>query len=246
MKCEETIESVENKGVVGSGREKILVKTTRTYLPEHLSGQELTSREYAITERRDLAFMPGRSEDEARAALALPDRIIKPTVTPDASISLTPRQPLLAEFSCLTHNAHRIHLDRGYAASEGFRNLVVHGPLSLYLMLTFLESVIPRYGQISRFDYRNLAPLFCDEEMTVCARKTSDVKLEAAEPVVKETEAEAQEANKTPHEQQTWDVWITNSLGGYAVKGTASVRINRFRSTELNSVFADLKLRPVL
>lgn len=220
LTCMEKITEVEHKGVVGSGREKVLIRTRRQY--HH--GKRLVQPDGrksiitpAITEFRDLVFMPTKSAEEASAALARPDRIIKPTAIPDASISLTPRQPLLAEFSCLTHNAHRIHLDRGYAASEGFRNLVVHGPLSLYLMLTYLESVLPSHTKIFRFDYRNLAPLFCDEQMTICVRNASDAKIEAEE------RGEAQEHGG---KEQTWDVWITGSQGGYAVKGTAIVRLN--------------------
>jgi 3-methylfumaryl-CoA hydratase len=36
---------------------------------------------------------------------------------------------LLFRFSALTYNAHRIHYDRGYAQTEGYPGLVVHGPL---------------------------------------------------------------------------------------------------------------------
>lgn len=251
LECKEKIENVEYKGVTGSGKEKVLVRTRRTYgiVPPTTSSQypDTDAEEVdidvenssAITEYRDLVFMPTKTIAEASASLTRPDRVIRPTITPDTTVKLTPRSPLLAEFSCLTHNAHRIHLDRGYAASEGFRNLVVHGPLSLYLMLTYLESVIPSHAKIVCFDYRNLAPLFCDEEMTICVRNASET---AA------TEAEAEEQSKQGEQEQTWDIWITGSSGGYAVKGSAQVRLNQMSDKELTRPFIEFvnqKVKPL-
>ena len=67
---------------------------------------------------------------------------------------------LLARFSGLTYNGHRIHYDRSYATEvEGYPDLVVHGPL---LVLIALE--LPRVHASSRwlaeFTYRLVRPTF--------------------------------------------------------------------------------------
>ena len=51
---------------------------------------------------------------------------------------------------------------------------------------------------VKSLDYRNLAPLYANEELKVCVRKDRD------------------KADK-------YDVWIEGKGGGYAVKGTSIV-----------------------
>ena len=118
---------------------------------------------------------------------------------PDFSVSVTPTQQLLFRFSALSFNAHSIHLDPQYCRDvEGYRNLLVHGPLSLVLMLSVLRSQLKQGEMITKFDYRNLAPLFANEEMKICTRKDQE-------------------------REGRFDVWIEGKEGGYAVKGTAVV-----------------------
>ena len=50
---------------------------------------------------------------------------------------------------------------------------------------------------IETIEYRNLAPLYAEEEMRVCGRK---------------------------QEGDAWDVWIEGKDGGYAVKGRVTTR----------------------
>jgi hydroxyacyl-ACP dehydratase HTD2-like protein with hotdog domain len=116
---------------------------------------------------------------------------------PDFSVSMTPTQQLLFRFSALSFNAHGIHLDPQYTREvEGHRNLLVHGPLSLVLMLSVLRSQVKEQEMIYTFDYRNLAPLYANEEMRICVRKDRE-------------------------NESKFDVWIEGSGGGYAVKGSA-------------------------
>ena len=231
--CQEAIISAPSADVVKNGEHRNLkVRTQRIYGISDAStrmGEDITNP--TITEYRDLVFLPTKTAAEAEKTLACPDRVIKPAISPDFSHKLTPQQPLLAEFSALTHNAHRIHLDRSYAREEGFRNLVVHGPLSLYLMIRYLEIVLSRHfenqGKIVQLDYRNLAPLFCDEEMTICLRKQVAETLAAGESASAPS-ASAPAEDQAPRlkkegKEQIWDVWITGKEGGYAVKGTAKV-----------------------
>ena len=112
-------------------------------------------------------------------------------------MSLTPTPSHLFRFSALTFNAHRIHLDPQYTREiEGHRNLLVHGPLSLVLMLSVLRSQLKIGEMVLKFDYRNLAPLYVEEEMRICAKRDGETR---------------------------FDVWIEGKEGGYAVKGSAVV-----------------------
>ncbi|MCS6878084.1 MAG: MaoC family dehydratase N-terminal domain-containing protein [Geminicoccaceae bacterium] len=78
-----------------------------------------------------------------------------------------PDPVLLFRYSALTYNGHRIHYDHPYATRvEGYRGLIVHGPLLATLMLDLLRRERPQ-AFVRRFDFRATAPLFADEELTV-------------------------------------------------------------------------------
>ncbi len=53
-------------------------------------------------------------------------------------------------------------------------------------------------GKVRRIAYRNYAPLYVDERMTVCVRRPADA-------------------------AGSWDVWVEGPDGGLAVKGTAEM-----------------------
>jgi hydroxyacyl-ACP dehydratase HTD2-like protein with hotdog domain len=134
--------------------------------------------------------------------------------TPEFTFSLRPDAKLLFHFSALTYNAHSIHIDPDYARNrEGYKGLLVHGPLTLVLMIQALRACLTQVtwqakpgttteGQskpyVKSLSYRNLAPLYVDEEMKVCLRRT-----------------------KTEADRIMWDVWIEGPEGGLAVKGSA-------------------------
>lgn len=86
---------------------------------------------------------------------------------------------------------------------EGHRNLLIHGPLTLTLMLQAISQQLRADTKgtevIESIEYRNLAPLYCDEEMRICGRKKKDLSVENG---------------------SVYDVWIEGPTGGVAVKGT--------------------------
>jgi hydroxyacyl-ACP dehydratase HTD2-like protein with hotdog domain len=124
---------------------------------------------------------------------------------PDIRVPIIPTKTLLARFSALSFNAHGIHLDPQYCREkEGYKNLLVHGPLSLILMLSVLRSQVGE-NIVYKLDYRNLAPLYVDEVMNVCVQRNQEY-LDSRNP-----------------NQKKYDVWIEGSGGGFAVKGTAVV-----------------------
>lgn len=72
----------------------------------------------------------------------------------------------------------------------------MHGPLTLTLLLSVLQAHLRQLNlRIDHFEYKNLAPLFVEEELTICGK---------------------------PKDQSgSWDVWIEGPDGGLAVRGTA-------------------------
>lgn len=123
----------------------------------------------------------------------------EPSYEPTHTLTLTPTPALLFRFSALTFNAHAIHLDRQHCREvEGYRDLLVHGPLLLTLMFSALRGALESRGKsVKSLDYRNLAPVYVNEEMKVCVREGKENK---------------------------WDVWIASPEGGgLCVKGTAVV-----------------------
>ncbi|PQE16669.1 prephenate dehydratase protein [Rutstroemia sp. NJR-2017a BBW] len=175
----------------------------------------------ALVESRIIVFMREKDIPTAKKDQMKPSKVIKRKLScsnnrpftnyyllpkaihkPDFFVRFVPTPSLLFRFSALTFNAHAIHLDPQYCREiEGHRNLLVHGPLSLVVMLTVLTSQLPKGVIIKQFDYRNLAPLYVNEELRVCmvcvGRKTDN--------------------------EHKYEVWIEGEEGGYAVKGSAVV-----------------------
>ncbi|TLS23017.1 uncharacterized protein PpBr36_05843 [Pyricularia pennisetigena] len=229
--CHESIADVTVRGQ--PGKEKVYVDLLREYSQFDLRKLgNVTPAERKlyvnITERRTLVFLrdeevevdvakaqnqtPGNSSSSStRSAVRAPA-----PHKPDYSFELTPSRHLLFHFSALSHNAHRIHLDREYCRThEGHRDLLVHGPLSLVLMLTALVGATGgpvgagrRRHWIKSIDYRNLAPLYVGETMRVCVRR------------VPKADTSITSAKATPS-VDSWDIWIEGPDGGRAVKASA-------------------------
>jgi 3-methylfumaryl-CoA hydratase len=75
--------------------------------------------------------------------------------------TITPDETMLFQFSALSFNSHKIHLDRDYARTvEGYPDLVVNGGLTTLLMTEIARAA---FGEnIKRLSVRNAAPLFCN------------------------------------------------------------------------------------
>lgn len=157
-------------------------------------------------ELRNLVFMRDNVRKASADASTVPAKKIKPPHVPDISHKLIPTPALLFRFSALTFNAHSIHLDKQYCRDlEGHRNLLVHGPLSLMLMTEFLRGHLTNQNPqnstdrtkiefIQEVDYKNMAPLYAEEEMRLCARNSK---------------------------QGVWELWIEGQDGGLAVRALA-------------------------
>ncbi|KAL8832393.1 MAG: hypothetical protein Q9170_004894 [Blastenia crenularia] len=195
--CRESIANVEIKGK--DGEEKVYVTIQRNIF----NGQRYKEDDVLIAENRRLVFMRDRPPAPDPCEVPAPRRtILKPPHKAQFFRSMTPSRDLLFRFSALTFNAHRIHLDQTYCRDiEGHRNLLVHGPLSLVMMLYVLAIRLKRPSQsryqerdmITHVNYRCLAPLYAEEELKVCLRQK---------------------------DRYSWDTWIEGPDGGLAVQGT--------------------------
>jgi 3-methylfumaryl-CoA hydratase len=86
----------------------------------------------------------------------------------EPSLTLTADEALLFRFSALTYNAHRIHYDHTWAQLEGYRDLVIHGPLQALMMAELMRRC--GAGLVGReFSYRLVAPMVGPQTFTVVA-----------------------------------------------------------------------------
>lgn len=83
---------------------------------------------------------------------------------------IVPGEPLLFRFSALTFNSHRIHYDLPYAAQEeGYRGLVVHGPLTATLLLDLARRELGD-NMLKSFAFRGMSPGMCGEMLHLVLR----------------------------------------------------------------------------
>jgi hydroxyacyl-ACP dehydratase HTD2-like protein with hotdog domain len=70
-------------------------------------------------------------------------------------------------FSASTWLTHRIHFDRDYARTEGFEDLVVHGPLQGAHFSDLLTELASKHGGVlADLTYRHHHPIMCGEPVT--------------------------------------------------------------------------------
>lgn len=221
--CMESIRNVQIKG--STGLEKVFVGIERRIGPasdsESAQGESglrssllRASSSDIIIEHRNIVFMRSKTPSIAAGDAAVPStstKILKPTHNPTFSHTLLPTSQLLFRYSALTFNAHSIHLDKGYCREiEGHRNLLVHGPLSLTLMVEVLDRYLKekfpqRTPRIAEIEYRNLAPLYAEEELKVCGRDMG-----------------SGESNGVGE----FEIWVEGKEGGYAVRGKATTTLD--------------------
>jgi len=91
-----------------------------------------------------------------------------PAVVPDISFTYLLTSPLLFRYSAPTFNAHKVHYDRLWTRTiKGHPDLLVHGPLSATLLI---ELAGQSDGELSKFEYRAVKPIYVDREVRCCGR----------------------------------------------------------------------------
>jgi hypothetical protein len=163
--------------------------------------------------------------------------------------TVLPSPTLLFRYSALTFNAHLIHLDTTYCRNvEGHRNLLFHGPLSLTMLTTYLNGIIrARYEPLTsdgnpvskpgeeewyirEIEYRNVAPLYCDEPLTLCVKRMETPKVVVVEDpnepkrgLIEEAERLQEEKEDAKNADKVYKLWIEGPNGTVAVKAMATV-----------------------
>jgi 3-methylfumaryl-CoA hydratase len=73
---------------------------------------------------------------------------------------IVPDDVLLFRYSALTFNGHRIHYDRRYVTEvEGYRGLIVHGPLIATLLMDLVRRQLPE-ADVAAFRFKAVRPTF--------------------------------------------------------------------------------------
>ena len=81
---------------------------------------------------------------------------------------------LLARFSALTYNGHRIHYDTPYVTGvEGYPDLVIHGPLLALLALELPRRNAP-HEVVAQFAYRLVRPAFHPSPIVAAGSRDGD------------------------------------------------------------------------
>ena len=118
---------------------------------EEVFGEDdrLTTMERRTQVYRDLAD-PNAPKSRSRPAPA--EAVWNRTIHPSAVT--------LFRYSALTMNSHRIHYDKDYVRDvEGYPGLLVHGPLTMTIMLDLFHREMPT-AAISEFDLRAVSPIY--------------------------------------------------------------------------------------
>ena len=119
-----------------------------------------------LTERQDVVY---RDISPTRLAPA-PETVTVGEVT--AQFQADP--VILARYSAVTFNGHRIHYDRDYCRDEElYPGLVVHGPLQATFLLRMAGQMLDRHTPRS-FAFRGTSPLFDGQAVQLNGNRVAD------------------------------------------------------------------------
>lgn len=121
-----------------------------------------------VEEAQHIVYRQPPPPQEAAPGSAPAEQSAAPLEAGEWEIEVSPT--LLARYSALTYNGHRIHYDRTFARDvEGYPGLLVHGPLQAVAMAEAARSLRGGGVEPLEIDYRLVAPLFDHQGMVVSA-----------------------------------------------------------------------------
>jgi hydroxyacyl-ACP dehydratase HTD2-like protein with hotdog domain len=82
------------------------------------------------------------------------------------SLTKTPSNTLLFLYSAITWNPQRIHFDKDYTLSEGYRDVIVHGPLRGAFLSQLMTHWIGDEGILKKLSYANRDIAYVNEPLT--------------------------------------------------------------------------------
>jgi hydroxyacyl-ACP dehydratase HTD2-like protein with hotdog domain len=116
----------------------------------------------------------------------------------------TPSNTLLFLYSAITWNPQRIHYDKDYTLTEGYRDVIVHGPLRG----AFLSQLLTRWagdeGRLKKLSYANRDIAYVNEPL-VCKGTVTRKWLEDGQGHVE------------------CEIWVENAQGAKLTPGQATV-----------------------
>lgn len=182
------IESLHNIDVSKNTSERVKITLDRKMYTQGCD-------DWSVRELRSLIYFTQESGLDRKAVF---ERFLAPPAAEIASNSLTikPTPVTLFRYSALTFNAHRIHYDPSYCEKvEQMPGVVVHGPFTVTLLLRWIDCLLGKHHPnrtIRYFTYRNVLPMFVDNDLTMFVGDLSQ--------------------NRAP-------VWIQDHRGSLTVKG---------------------------
>jgi 3-methylfumaryl-CoA hydratase len=147
---------------------KVDIKTTKmgeayfTHITKKIQDGDLP----ILLEERTLVYL-NREYQES-------NNVIKKMNFPDFSRTVVPTPLMLFQFSACTFNSHYIHYDSIYTKEkENYPKLLVHGPLTLSLLLNMFETHANGKKPLS-FEYSCIGPAFVNEKLQLHCKFQSD------------------------------------------------------------------------
>lgn len=116
----------------------------------------------------------------------------------------TPSNTLLFLYSSITWNPQRIHYDKDFSQAEGYRDVVVHGPLRGAFLSQLLTTWIGAAGTLKKLSYANRDIAYVNERL-VCTGVVTDKRTEAGMGYV------------------DCEVWVENAAAARLTRGRATV-----------------------
>lgn len=130
-----------------------------------------------------------------------------------------PSNTLLFLYSAVTWNPQRIHYDKDYTLSEGYREVIVHGPLRGAFLSQLLTHWIGEDGALKKLSYTNRDLAYVNEPLT-CKGTVTRKWLESG----------------TGHIE--CEVWVENEHGSRVTLGnaTAMLPLRSLNSNQLSAI----------
>ena len=119
-----------------------------------------------------------------------------------------PSNTLLFLYSAVTWNPQRIHYDKEYTLSEGYRDVIVHGPLRGAFLSQLLTRWVGEEGTLKKLSYTNRDIAYVNELLTCKGTVT----------------------RKWVGDGQGYvecEVWVESEQGNHVTPGTATVILPR-------------------
>jgi hydroxyacyl-ACP dehydratase HTD2-like protein with hotdog domain len=119
-----------------------------------------------------------------------------------------PSNTLLFLYSAVTWNPQRIHYDKEYTLTEGYRDIVVHGPLRGAFLSQLMTRWIGEGGTLKKLSYANRDIAYVNEPLS-CKGTVTRKWIEDGNGYVE------------------CDIWVENEHGSRLTPGNATVMLPR-------------------